>query len=290
LYDSKLEVNTTLGASVGVNHAPDAATYPKASGIGLGATSTSYTVASGGGTISFVGGAGMYAENTALSGNPTNLVFWTNLAGTPAEAMRITSGGNVGIGCNPGYKLDVQASVAGYVFNSQNTRNVSGDGNALFLLGNNANNTSSYFIICSMASGDKMYVYGNGNIVNINNSYGALSDIKLKENIEDATPKLDDLMKVKIRNYNLIGQEIKQIGVIAQELQEVFPAMVDESADFEEIEITDEEGNTTKEKQPTGTTTKSVKYSVFVPMLIKAIQEQQSQIESLKAEIQTLKQ
>ena len=90
---SKLEVYTTLGASMGVNHAPDSATYPKASGIGLGATSTSYTVASGGGTISFVGGAGMYAENTALSGNPTNLVFWTNLAGTPAERMRITSGG-----------------------------------------------------------------------------------------------------------------------------------------------------------------------------------------------------
>jgi hypothetical protein len=90
---SKLEVYTTLGASMGVNHAPDSATYPKASGIGLGATSTSYTVASGGGTISFVGGAGMYAENTALSGNPTNLVFWTNLAGTPAERMRITSDG-----------------------------------------------------------------------------------------------------------------------------------------------------------------------------------------------------
>jgi hypothetical protein len=34
-----------------------------------------------------------------------------------------------------------------------------------------------------------------------------------------------------------------------------------------------------------GTTTKSVKYSVFVPMLIKAIQEQQAQIEELKAKM-----
>jgi hypothetical protein len=44
----------------------------------------------------------MYAENTALSGNPTNLVFWTNSAGTPAERMRITSGGDVRINFNPG--------------------------------------------------------------------------------------------------------------------------------------------------------------------------------------------
>ena len=33
------------------------------------------------------------------------------------------------------------------------------------------------------------------------------------------------------------------------------------------------------------TTTKSVKYSVFVPMLIKAIQEQQAIIEQLKARL-----
>jgi chemotaxis receptor (MCP) glutamine deamidase CheD len=34
-----------------------------------------------------------------------------------------------------------------------------------------------------------------------------------------------------------------------------------------------------------GTVTKSVKYSVFIPMLIKSIQEQQAQIEELKAKI-----
>ena len=37
-----------------------------------------------------------------------------------------------------------------------------------------------------------------------------------------------------------------------------------------------------------GTTTKSVKYSVFVPMLIKAIQEQQTLIESLTARLTAL--
>jgi hypothetical protein len=162
-------------------------------------------------------------------------------------------------------------------------------------------NTSNFFLVCSDSIADRLRISSNGDVVNQNNSYGAISDIKLKENITDATPKLDDLLKVKVRNYNLIGEETKQIGVIAQELEEVFPAMIDESEDFEEVEVPqlDEEGNevlneegevvTTKQRVSKGTTTKSVKYSVFVPMLIKAIQEQQEQIQELKTEIDSLK-
>jgi hypothetical protein len=91
----------------------------------------------------------------------------------------------------------------------------------------------------------------------------AISDVSLKENIVDATPKLNNLLGVKIRNYNLKGDSTKQLGVVAQELEEIFTAMVE----------TNTEG------------LKSVKYSIFVPMLIKAIQEQQTQIEALKAQI-----
>jgi len=138
-----------------------------------------------------------------------------------------------------------------------------------------ANNTTEGFFLgySSGASANRIIIYSNGNVVNANNSYGALSDSKLKENIVDATPKLAGLMQVKVRNYNLIGETTKQLGVVAQELETVFPAMVDESPDK------DAEGN------DLGTTTKSVKYSVFVPMLIKALQEQQAIIESLKARL-----
>ena len=79
-------------------------------------------------------------------------------------------------------------------------------------------------------------------------------------------------MQVKIRNYNLKSDPAhKQLGVIAQELEQVFPNMIDESPDR------DEEGN------DLGTTTKSVKYSVFVPMLIKAIQELKAEFDAYKA-------
>jgi hypothetical protein len=170
----------------------------------------------------------------------------------------------------------------------------SGDfGDQAFSIYTNRNTTNNTYYAISYynvpAAAYKFRVADSGNVTNTNNSYGAISDIKLKENIVDATSKLDDLLKVKVKNFNFIGSEEKQIGVIAQELEEIFPGLVSESEDFEEVEITDEEGNITKEKQSLGTTTKSVKYSIFVPMLIKAMQEQQTQIESLKSENDTLK-
>jgi hypothetical protein len=85
-------------------------------------------------------------------------------------------------------------------------------------------------------------------------------------------------MQVKVRNYNLKGdyEQHKQLGVVAQELETVFPSLVDETADK------DADGN------DLGTTTKSVKYSVFVPMLIKAMQEQQTLINNLTTRLNAL--
>ena len=137
----------------------------------------------------------------------------------------------------------------------------------------NSNGTgqNAITVYSQTAATTTMAVRSNGNIVNTNNSYGAISDVKLKENIVDASPKLADLMRVKVRNYNLIGDTTKQLGVVAQELETVFPAMVDESPDR------DKNGN------DLGTTTKGVKYSVFVPMLIKAMQELKAEFDAYKA-------
>ena len=205
--------------------------------------------------------------------------------GTANAKVAITSGGQMRVGTS-----DINSSaISGFVsgFNGIGSK-VSN--NAFYLFsGLNSSDTTTFFVL------------GTGDVQNTNNSYGAISDIKLKENVEDATPKLDDLMKVKVRNYNLIGDDKKQIGVIAQELEEVFPAMIDESEDFEEVEVpqVDEEGNeilneegevvTENKRVSKGTTTKSVKYSVFVPMLIKAMQEQQEQIKSLTEQVEALK-
>ena len=135
-----------------------------------------------------------------------------------------------------------------------------------------ANNTSSYHYVAS-SGGDKLYIYGNGNVVNTNNSYGTLSDIKLKDNIVDASSKLADVMQLKVRNFNLkTDPEHKQIGFIAQEFEQVFPALID---------------NTTSPNDPDDVI-KSIKTSVLVPILVKSIQEQQAIITQLTTRLTAL--
>jgi hypothetical protein len=122
-------------------------------------------------------------------------------------------------------------------------------------------------------------VLSNGNVQNLNNSYAAISDIKLKENIADATPKLDALNQVRIVNYGLKGDvtKAKLIGVVAQELESIFPGLIEETRDIE----FDEDNN----EIDLGTTTKSVKYSVFVPILIKAVQELSKKVTDLEEQV-----
>jgi len=216
----------------------------------------------------------MADPNVAIGATGDDLYF--RAGGT--ERARIDSSGNLLVGTttsNNGGGICLIKSINGSTI--ANFDNSFGSGGQVLrtTMPAAANNTSSYHIVCNTGT-DKLFVYGNGNVVNINNSYGALSDIKLKENISDATPKLADLLQVKVRNYNLIGEETKQIGVVAQELETIFQAMVDVSPDI------DKDGN------DLGTTTKSVKYSVFVPMLIKAIQEQQALITALTTRITAL--
>jgi hypothetical protein len=111
----------------------------------------------------------------------------------------------------------------------------------------------------------------NGNVQNTNNSYGAISDAKLKENIVDAGSQWDDLKAFQIRKFNFKeGQTHTQIGLIAQEAELVSPGLVSESPDR------DAEGN------DLGTVTKSVNYSVLYMKAVKALQEAMERIEVLE--------
>ena len=214
--------------------------------------------------------AGLY-----ITGNTTTNYMAFNTSST--ERMRIDSSGNLLVGTTSQYGTekfnitqsatnnpvaDFVASNASFTNDVIQARSATAAGTTFNLYTGWAAGTSLQFL-----------VRGNGNTANTNNSFGAISDVKLKENIVDATPKLFDLLQVKIRNYNLIADKakVKQIGVIAQELETVFPGLI------EEIEDRDPDGN------DLGTKTKSVKYSVFVPMLIKAIQELSAKNDALEA-------
>ena len=120
-------------------------------------------------------------------------------------------------------------------------------------------------------------VWNNGNVLNTNNIYAGISDIKLKENIVDANSQWDDLKALQVRKYNFKeGQTHTQLGLVAQEVELVSPGLVSESPDR------DAEGN------DLGTTTKSVNYSVLYMKAVKALQEAMERIETLEAKVAAL--
>jgi len=148
-------------------------------------------------------------------------------------------------------------------------------------------------------------VFTNGDVLNINNEYGGISDIKLKENIVDAKSQWDDIKALRLVNYNFKAetghQTHKQIGLIAQEVEKVSPALVGETKDTETVEVPvldangvqvmDEDGKpqVTTEERETGEVTKSIAYSVLYMKAVGALQEAMTRIETLEAEVASLK-
>jgi hypothetical protein len=197
-----------------------------------------------------------------------NLQFFNYTGTVWTERARITSGGDFLV------KKTTLSNTARGVY-------IYADDGAGSRVVSSGNNTTGATLFAGTREDTGTFVFqvlGNGNVQNTNNSYGAISDLKLKENITDATPKLDDLLQVRVVNYNLKTlPNQKHIGVIAQELEQVFPSMIEESFD-RDVET----------EELTGETTKAVKYSVFVPILIKAIQEQQTIINDLRSRVATL--
>ena len=188
---------------------------------------------------------------------PGRLVFSTTADGasSPTERMRILNNGTT--------DLRAATDVINILSNA-----AAGTTNLLIRGGNSATSFTAYTI--------PFGVYTNGNVVNTNNSYGAISDIKLKENIVDAGSQWSDLKAIQIRNWNFkaeTGHEThRQIGPIAQELETVCPGLVFEAPDR------DEDGN------ETGEVTKGVNQSVLYMKAVKALQEAMERIETLEAQ------
>jgi hypothetical protein len=185
---------------------------------------------------------------------PGRLIFSTTADGgsLPTERMRINNGGQISQFCDTGWD-NIRASSA----------SAAGTTRSFY---------TGYYSATGVNTGTVSYrVRTNGNVQNTNNSYGAISDIKLKENIVDANSQWDDLKALQVRNYNFKeGQTHTQIGLVAQEVELVSPGLVSESPDH------DEEGN------DLGTVTKSVNYSVLYMKSVKALQEAMERIETLQ--------
>tara|TARA_R110000744_G_C19099541_1_gene533431 strand:+ start:57 stop:689 length:633 start_codon:yes stop_codon:yes gene_type:complete len=128
---------------------------------------------------------------------------------------------------------------------------------------------------------NRFIVYTNGSVQNVTGTYGsALSDIRLKENITPATPKLDKLMLLDVINYNIIGEAENLISFSAQQMQRVFPSLVT----VNDTRVFDEDGNTLSGLEDQ----LGLKVGMEFAILTKVIQEQHTIINSLTQRIEAL--
>ena len=123
----------------------------------------------------------------------------------------------------------------------------------------------------------KFKVWSNGDTDNATNTFGSLSDVKLKQDIVDAASQWDDIKAVKVRNFKFKTDTTKTLlGVVAQEIETVSPGLVKDTPDR------DADGNLN------GETTKTVKYSILYMKAIKALQEAMTKIETLETKVAAL--
>ena len=135
-------------------------------------------------------------------------------------------------------------------------------------LGANAARRFNFYTNGGANGGDILTLFGNGNAT-LAGVLTQLSDARLKKNIVPLQNALQKVSNINAYHYHWKedGRDASlQLGILAQEVQEVFPELV----------IKDEKGNL------------SVNYSGLIPVLLASIKEQQAQIQKQQIQIQVL--
>lgn len=260
------------------------------------ANSNTGTVAN---TLTFGNGSGEgIGSKRNTTGNQFGLDFYT----ASTNRMVITNGGNVGIGTTtPARRLEVSgdarfSSSSGNRFleffragttSSQNDFRFDHEGTFLYM----SSSTDDFGGFADIA---RFGVSGSTNVFTVFGSALASggtwtnSDQKIKKNIQDVKNAMDIIRKLHPTTYSFKKEEYpalnlpgdRQYGFIAQELEEVLPELVNSSEMPVRI---NENGERVMEQ------IKSVNYEALIPVLTKAIQEQETTVEDLTGQISELK-
>lgn len=203
---------------------------------------------------------------------PGRITFGTTADGSSSttERMRITSAGRVGIGTtSPTQALSVYNNESAALDTCYLISNVAGDvGAAGLVVGKKDNNSTTSQVLVRFLMNSA--TTGQGQI-NANGAsaaaFGSYSDSRLKENIVDLPSQLDNILSLRPVEFDYKDGSGHQIGFIAQEVQTVFPDLVNPDAQGM-LMLTDMNKNDAR--------------------LIKAVQELNAKIESLEARISEL--
>ena len=241
--------------------------------VGVGRTPTS----SEGSVLQLEGGDGLALRRPSqtnsfllrpLSSSDGDGIRFTQ--GGTGDRMRITSAGTIGTG-----------SIAANNINNTIAFTSTGNGthaDHFYSFGPHFTSDDPAYYVINHASVGVYLPYGN-------NSWSAHSDERIKENItslENVLPNIENLRCVK---YNLKGQSETKIGFIAQDWEANFGEVVDENS----RQVIENDGTVAMDSDSESTTkAKGMSYTETIPVLLKAIQEQQEEIKTLKTKVAAL--
>lgn len=226
------------------------------------------------------------ATNLSVTGLVSAARFVPTGSTVPTNGMYLPATNTVGFATNSiaAFQVDSGQNIQ---IGTTNNSDTAGDGIKFWpnggiprisMVGNSTSN-GQYPIMVRASSNNtwRMYVDWAGNIYAQNTSITSLSDERLKENIRDLDTGLQTILALKPRRFDWKegkGQEKKDVaGFIAQEVELVLPEIITTGLDE------DENGDKYKMIAP----------GMLIPMLVKAIQEQQQIIEQLKADMAAIK-